>query len=48
MSYNMAAIKKKNIELILISSIARPDLFCFGFGLNQSQRTKLIPQNGNG
>ena len=42
MCYNMAAIKKI-IELILIFSISRPDLLCY-----QSQRTKLIPKNGNG
>ena len=34
--------------LLLISDISRPSLFCFGFDLNQSQRTKLISRNGYG
>ena len=32
----MAAIKK-SFHLLLISSISRPSLFCFGFDLNQSR-----------
>ena len=43
----MAAIKI-NIQrlLISISSILRPNVFCFGFDLNQSQRTRPISRNG--
>ena len=36
----VAAIK--NVSLLLISSSSRPDSLCFGFDLNQSQRTMLI------
>ena len=34
--------KKKIVQLLPISSISRPSLFCFGFDLNQSQGTKSI------
>ena len=47
----VAAIKKKKkkiIQLLLISSISRPSLFCFGFDLNQSPGTKPISRNGYG
>ena len=40
----VAAIK--NVSLLLISSSSRPDSLCFGFDLNQSQRTILISWNG--
>ena len=40
----VAAIE--NVSLLLISSSSRPDSLCFGFDLNQSQRTILISWNG--
>ena len=39
---------KNIIQPLLISSISRPSLFCFGFDLNQLQRTKPIFRNGYG
>ena len=45
--YNMAAAKNV-CNFLLISSISRPNLLCFGFDLNQSQRTKPISRNGYG
>ena len=43
----MAAIKEI-VQLLLISSISRPSLFCFGCDLNQSQGMKPISRNGYG
>ena len=40
--------QKKIAQLLLISSICRPSLFCFGFDLNQSPGTKPISGNGHG
>ena len=43
----MAAFKKI-VQLLPISSISRPSLFCFGFDPNQSQGRKPISRNGYG
>ena len=40
--------QKKIVQLLLISSISRPSLSCFGFDLNQSPGTKPISRNGYG
>ena len=37
---------QKFVELLLISSSSRPNLLCFGFDLNHSQRTIPISRNG--
>ena len=37
---------QKFVSLLLISSSSRPNLLCFGFDLNQSQRTIPISRNG--
>ena len=34
------------VSLLLISTSSRPNLLCFGFDLNQSQRTIPISRNG--
>ena len=43
MCYNMATIKTI-IELILIFSISRPDLLCFGFCLNNHNARNRHPK----